>query len=105
MERIAPNSSETGKFLGIKAKKHLTVYKHPGTAPGAGRLEVKSAFAACAHATLGEPDRNTRLASVRNCMIAKGLKTGITRRKSGATHGPLAGKVRVTGTDGVTRYE
>lgn len=105
MERIAPDSSTTGKFLGVKAKKHLTVYRHPGTAPGAGRLEVKSAFAACAHATLGEPDRNTRLASVRDCMKAKGLKTGIFRRKSGAIHGPLAGKVRVTARDGTVTYE
>jgi len=83
-----------GMVMAVKGGKHITIFTRKKTAPGAGRPEVKEAFAGCAHATIGEPNRLKRNAEVRKCMLAKGLRTGIYRRKSRAKPGsPLFGKV------------
>ena len=63
----------------------------------AGRPEVKAAFAEIAHKTLGIPSRMERIAIVARDMRARGLKTGIYRRRSRARIGsPLHGKVYET---------
>jgi len=86
---------KTGMIMAVKGgKAHVTVFTRKRTAPGAGRLEVKQAFATCAHDTMGEPNRRERNAKIKACMEKKGLKTGVYHRKSKAKPGsPLYGKV------------
>jgi len=88
---------KTGMIMAVKGgKAHVTVFTRKRTAPSAGRPEVKEAFTACAHETLGEPSRIKRNEKIRACMKSKGLKTGIIRKKSKAKLGsPLYGKVHV----------
>ena len=88
------NLPPAGLIMAVKGGKHVTVFTRKRTAPGAGRPEVKEAFAGCAHATIGEPNRLKRNAEIRKCRLAKGLRTGVYRRKSRAKPGsPLYGKV------------
>lgn len=97
-KRLSMPPTTVGQIQAVQAKKHVTVFTRSPSAPGAGRPEVKAAFTECAHDTIGEPDRNKRIARVRTCMEAKGLKTGVIRRKSRAKPGsPLYGHVYVTG--------
>lgn len=96
--RVMPGAAPVGQIQAVEAKKHRTVFARSSRAPGAGRPEVKGAFTECAHTTLGEPDRNKRIAKVQNCMKARGLKTGVIRKKSRAKPGsPLYGTVRTIG--------
>ncbi|MHA1667579.1 MAG: hypothetical protein ACTSUR_02880 [Candidatus Heimdallarchaeaceae archaeon] len=90
---------KVGLIMAVRGgKAHVTVFTRKREAPGAGRPEVKEAFSGCAHATIGEPNRLKRNASIRECMKAKGLKTGIYHRKSRAKPGsPLFGKVYTYG--------
>ncbi len=96
--RILPTSGGVGQIQAVQAKKHLTQFARSPRAPGAGSPAVKAAFTQCAHATLGEPDRNARIAKVRDCMRSKGLRTGVIHKKSRAKPGsPLYGKVYTLG--------
>ena len=90
---------QTGMIMAVKGgKAHITVFRRKRSAPGAGRPEVKAAFAGCAHETLGEPNRLKRNAKIKACMESKGLKTGVFHRKSRAKPGsPLYGKVYTFG--------
>lgn len=97
-KRISPQLPPVGQIQAVLAKKHITVFARSPSAPGAGRPDVKAGFTACAHATLGEPDRVERNVKLKSCMDAKGLRTGVIRRKSRARIGsPLYGHVYVTG--------
>jgi len=97
-KRISPLLPPVGQIQAVLAKRHITVFTRSPSAPGAGRPEVKAGFTACAHATIGEPSRIERNIKVKSCMEAKGLKTGIIRKKSRAKPGsPLFGHVYVTG--------
>jgi hypothetical protein len=86
-----------GMIMAVKGgKAHITVFRRKRTAPGAGRAEVKEAFAGCAHETAGEPSRLKRNEKLRACMLAKHLATGEFRKKSRAKLGsPLYGRVYV----------
>jgi len=67
------------------AKKHLTLFVRSRRAPGAGAPQVKAAFTAAAHKTLGIEQR-----SERNVIVAgavRGQGTGVYRRKSRAKPG------------------
>jgi NAD(P)H-dependent FMN reductase len=100
-KRIIPTSGQVGQIQAVQAKKHLTQFSRSPRAPGAGRPAVKGAFTECAHATLGEPDRNKRIARVADCMRGKGLRTGVIHKKSRARPGsPLYGKVYTLGGAG-----
>jgi len=78
--------------------KHLTIFVRSRRAPGAGRVEVKSAFTAAAHKTLGIPARSERIAIVARGVKEAGLKTGVFHKKSRARPGsPLYGKVYTMG--------
>jgi len=80
--------------MATAAKKHLTIFVRSRRAPGAGRPEVKAAFTAAAHKTLGIPSRAERIAIVASAVKAAGLRTGIYRKKSRARPGsPLYGKI------------
>jgi hypothetical protein len=93
MERVVP-SVETGMFLGVRAKKHLTVFKRKEHSTGAGSPAVKAKFKECALKTLGEPSRLQRNAEMQKCIKAADLKTGVFHRRSGARPGsPLHGKI------------
>lgn len=95
--RVSPVMPPVGQIQAVAAKKHVTVFRRSPSAPGAGRLEVKAGFTACALETLGEPSRAERNVTLKSCMERKGLKTGIYRRKSRARAGsPLFGKVYET---------
>jgi len=97
-KRVSPVMPPTGQIQAVQAKKHVTIFTRSPSAPGAGRPEVKAAFTECAQATLGIPNRNERIAKVQSCMLAKGLRTGVYRRKSRARPGsPLYGKVYTKG--------
>jgi len=94
--RIPPTSGQVGQIQAVQAKKHLTQFARSPRAPGAGSPKVKGEFTECAHLTIGEPDRNKRIAKVKDCMDAKHLKTGVIRKKSRAgPKSPLHGKVYV----------
>ena len=85
-----------GMIMAVAAGKHITVFERKKTAPGAGREDVKAAFAKAAKATLGEPNRLKRNEAVKKAMEASGVKTGVIRKKSKARLGsPLYGKVYV----------
>ncbi len=74
------------------AKKHMTIFVRSRRAPGAGDPEVKAAFAAAAHKTLGEPDRVKRNKIIADAVKGKG--PGVRKVKSRAKPGsPLYGKV------------
>lgn len=93
-KRISPALPQPGQIQAVQAKKHVTIFQRSASAPGAGRSEVKQAFSECAAQTLGTADRMARNAQMESCMRARGLKTGIYRRKSRARPGsPLYGKV------------
>jgi len=97
-KRIMPTTSQTGQVQAVQAKKHLTVFIRKPGSPGAGRADIKKAFAECAHETLGIPSRLERMEKVKECVKKKGLKTGIYRKKSRAKPGsPLYGRVYVAG--------
>jgi len=86
-----------GQIQAVAAKKHVTVFSRSPSAPGAGTPEVKAAFTACAHETIGIETRQERNVKLKSCMKGKGLKTGVYRRKSRAKIGsPLHGKVYET---------
>lgn len=96
-KRVSPVMPPTGQIQAVLAKKHVTVFSRKPSAPGAGRPEVKAAFSSCAHETLGIASRLERIAKVASCMLGRGLRTGIYRRKSRAKPGsPLHGKVYET---------
>jgi hypothetical protein len=85
-------------IMATLAKKHLTVFCRSRRAPGAGRPEVKAAFASAAHGTLGIPERTKRIAIVAEGVRRAGLKTGVYHKKSRARAGsPLYGKVYTLG--------
>ena len=87
-------AGQVGQIQAVQAKKHLTVFLHSTSAPGAGRPEVKAGFTACAKQTLGIEGRQDRNVIMKKCMEGKGLRTGVIRRKSRARPGsPLYGKV------------
>ena len=92
-KRISPSMPPVGQIQAVQAKKHVTIFSRSPSAPGAGRPEVKAGFTACAKATGGIPGRLDRNISLKNCMVTKGLKTGIYRRKSRSKYAPLAGTV------------
>ena len=99
--RVVPLGGALGQIQAVQAKKHLTVFGRSPRAPGAGRPEVKAGFTSCAKQTLGEPDRNKRIAKVQTCMKGLGLRTGVFHKKSRARPGsPLYGTVRTVGTAG-----
>lgn len=88
-------------LMATAAKKHLTVFVRSRRAVHAGRPEVKAAFTEIAHKTLGIASRAERTAIVSRDMKARGLKTGIYRKKSHARIGsPLFGKVYESGGRG-----
>lgn len=96
-KRVVPVAGQIGQIQAVQAKKHLTVFSRSPSAPGAGRPDVKAGFTACAHQTLGIIDRIDRNVKMKSCMEAKGLRTGIIRRKSRARPGsPLYGRVYET---------
>ena len=99
-----------GLIMAKSAKKHLTVFRRSPGAPGAGRPEVKMAFAACAGeaaqscAAAGDPSRLCRTSKVATCMEGKGLSTGVCYRRSKSKFAPFAGrkyKIACGGTVGV----
>ena len=74
------------------AKKHMTIFTRSRRAPGAGHPDIKNAFKAAAHKTLGEPDRAKRNAIIGDAVRGKG--PGVRKVKSRAKPGsPLYGKV------------
>jgi len=74
------------------AKKHMTIFVRSRRAPGAGHQDVKDAFAAAAHKTLGEKDRVKRNKLIADAVRGKG--PGERKVKSKAKPGsPLYGKV------------
>lgn len=84
-------------IMAVAAKKHLTLFVRSRRAPGAGRADVKAAFASAAHGTLGIPSRTERNAKIAAAVKAAGLRTGVFRRKSRAKPGsPLYGKIYET---------
>jgi len=84
--------------MATAAKKHLTLFVRSRRAPGAGRPEVKAAFTAAAHKTLGMPSRAERIAVIAAAVKGAGLKTGKVHKKSRARPGsPLYGKVYTLG--------
>lgn len=96
-KRISPLLPPVGQIQAVAAKKHVTVFSRSPSAPGAGRPEVKQGFTECATETLGIEKRIDRNVKLGNCMRAKGLRTGIFRRKSRARAGsPLFGHVYET---------
>lgn len=100
-KRIIPVGGVPGQIQAVQAKKHLTVFTRSPSAPGAGRLDVKTAFGECAGQTLGISNRIERMVKVQACMKGKRLKTGIYRKKSRARAGsPLFGRVYVTTPSG-----
>ncbi len=102
-KRLRQPPMETGQIQAVQAKKHVTVFTRKPSAPGAGRPEVKAGFTECAKTTLGIANRNERIAKVKSCMLGKGLKTGVVRRKSRAKPGsPLYGKVYVKSPSGTS---
>lgn len=97
-KRLTQPPMAIGQIQAVQAKKHVTVFVRKPSAPGAGSPAVKAAFTECAKATLGEPNRNKRIASVQTCMKGKGLRTGKYTRKSRAKVGsPLHGRVYING--------
>jgi hypothetical protein len=97
-KRLVMVPTTVGQIQAVQAKKHVTVFQRKPSAPGAGRPEVKAAFTECANRTLGTPNRNDRIAMVKDCMLSKGLKTGVIHRKSRAKPGsPLYGTVYTLG--------
>lgn len=93
-KRVVPVAGQVGQIQAVQAKKHLTVFLHSTSAPGAGRPEVKAGFTACAKQTLGIEGRQERNVIMKKCMEGKGLRTGVIRKKSRARPGsPLYGKV------------
>jgi len=97
-KRLTAMPPPPGQIQAVQAKKHVTVFERSPSAPGAGRPEVKAGFTACAHETLGIEKRQDRNVKLKSCMEAKGLKTGVYRKKSRARIGsPLYGKVYTYG--------
>jgi hypothetical protein len=91
-------------LMAVAAKKHLTVFYRKREAPGAGRPEVKSAFAEIAAGTKAMPFREERNIIVRKEMVKRAIGTGVYRRKSRSKYAPLAGtvyEVKVAYTPGV----
>lgn len=71
-------------IMATAAKKHITLFVRSRRAKGAGRADVKAAFTAAAHGTLGDPDRASRNAKIAAAVKAAGLRTGVYRRMSRA---------------------
>jgi len=85
-------------IMATAAKKHLTIYVRSRRAPGAGRPEVKAAFTAAAHRTLGIRARGERNVIIKRAVKEAGLKTGVFHKKSRARPGsPLYGQVYTIG--------
>lgn len=84
--------------MATAAKKHLTIFVRSRRAPGAGRVEVKNAFTAAAHKTLGIAVRSERNVMIKAAIKGAGLKTGVFHKKSRARPGsPLYGRVYTMG--------
>ena len=97
-KRVSPVMPQAGQIQAVQAKKHVTIFSRSPSAPGAGTPKIKGAFTACAAATLGIEKRVDRNAKMKDCMEAKGLKTGVYHKKSRAKPGsPLHGKVYTFG--------
>jgi hypothetical protein len=97
-KRLTGVPQQTGQMQAVQAKKHVTVFMRSPSAPGAGTPAIKAAFSACAKATIGDPNRNSRNQKVQQCMKSAGVKTGQYHRKSRAKPGsPLFGKVYTVG--------
>ena len=65
----------TGKMsvmvMATAAKKHVTIFRRSRSAPGAGSPDIKARFTQAAHATVGNPDRASRNASISAAMGGK----------------------------------
>jgi hypothetical protein len=85
-------------LMATAAKKHLTIFYRKREAIGAGRPEVKDAFAKAAESTRDEPFREKRNALIRQLMLEKNIGTGVYRRKS-------RGKFRLYGTEYVVKLD
>ena len=78
----------TGKMsvmvMATAAKKHVTIFRRSRSAPGAGSPDQKARFTQAAHATVGNPDRASRNASISAALGGKRGGRRVARSRSRA---------------------
>jgi len=78
----------TGKMsvmvMATAAKKHVTIFRRSRSAPGAGSPDIKARFTQAAHATVGNPDRASRNASISAAMGGRRGGIAVARSRSRA---------------------
>jgi hypothetical protein len=78
----------TGKMsvmvMATAAKKHVTIFRRSRSAPGAGSPDIKARFTQAAHATVGNPDRASRNASISAALGGKRGGRRVARSRSRA---------------------
>jgi hypothetical protein len=78
----------TGKMsvmvMATAAKKHVTIFRRSRSAPGAGSPDIKARFTQAAHATVGNPDRASRNASISAAMGGRRMSRSAPRSRSRA---------------------
>ena len=79
--------------MATAAKKHVTLFVRSRRAPGAGDPDVKAAFTAAAHKTVGVLDRAERNVIISKACKGKGPGFIIKRSKSKAHPGKIIAKI------------
>jgi hypothetical protein len=71
---MAPGTgTQAVMVMAVAAKKHVTIFRRDKRAPGAGSPDIKAAFTAAAHGTVGIFDRATRNAEISRAMGSAGI--------------------------------
>lgn len=76
-------------LMATASKKHVTLFIRSRRAPGAGHPDVKAAFAAAAHKTVGVLDRSERNRMIASAVRGKGPGKITIRSKSKAHPGKI----------------
>lgn len=81
-------------LMATAAKKHLTLFVRSRRAPRAGHPDVKAAFAAAAHGTVGDLDRSSRNAKIAAAVRGKGPGRIVKKSRSKAHPGKIIATIR-----------
>jgi len=80
-------------LMATAAKKHVTIFPRRRTAPHAGHPDVKSAFTAAAHKTVGVLDRAERNKIIADACRGKGPGVMLKKSKSKAHPGKILARI------------
>jgi len=82
---MMPGTGKTSVMvMATAAKKHVTIFRRSRSAPGAGSPDIKARFTQAAHATVGNPDRASRNASISAAMGGRRGGRAVARSRSRA---------------------